>query len=32
MVSQKNLSENEMKDEGGILISKAVEEDHGQFN
>ncbi|XP_028762186.1 RAN GTPase-activating protein 1-like isoform X1 [Neltuma alba] len=27
-----NLSENELKDEGAILISKALEEGHGQLN
>ncbi|KDP21460.1 hypothetical protein JCGZ_21931 [Jatropha curcas] len=31
-LSKLNLSENELKDEGAILIAKAIEEGHGQLN
>ncbi|KAG8663393.1 RAN GTPase-activating protein 1 [Manihot esculenta] len=31
-LSKLNLSENELKDEGGILIAKAIESGHGQLN
>ncbi|KAJ7977404.1 RAN GTPase-activating protein 2 [Quillaja saponaria] len=31
-LSKLNLSENELKDEGAILISKALEQSHGQLN